>query len=101
MAVRPRRSTTGARSWASQEQPSSGRTAWPLGSGWFPAQVVGARDLVPENSPTAFLWERGKVTNLPSLTGSGGNATAINKHGVIVGSSPTGHGEDVHAVLWH
>jgi uncharacterized membrane protein len=51
-------------------------------------QVVGWRELVPMQSSTAFHWNRGTVTNLPSLTGNGGLATAINNRAEIVGSSP-------------
>ena len=65
-------------------------------------QIIGWRELVPMESWAPFLWDRGAVTNLPSLTGTGGVATAINNRGEIVGRSPVpddafGHG---HAVLW-
>jgi probable HAF family extracellular repeat protein len=65
-------------------------------------QIVGWRELVPLENAGAFLWDRGRVTDLPSLTGAGGVAHAINNRGVIVGRSPApgdpfGYG---HAVLW-
>ena len=36
-----------------------------------------------------FLWEAGVMTKLPTLGGTGSSAKAINRRGVIVGSSPT------------
>jgi uncharacterized membrane protein len=68
-------------------------------------QIVGWWELVvPMGCAGAYVWERGRVTSLPSLTGNGGSAAGINNRGEIVGVSPipndpdpTGNG---HAVLW-
>jgi probable HAF family extracellular repeat protein len=57
--------------------------------------VVGFTDL------GAFLWERGQLITLPSLTGSITSALDINESGQIVGLSATTPDEaNLHAVLW-
>ena len=65
-------------------------------------QIVGWRQPIPFESSEPFLWERGRVTTLESLTGTGGLPAAINNRGEIVGSSPV-PGDSfgiVHAVVW-
>jgi probable HAF family extracellular repeat protein len=62
-------------------------------------QIVGAWQ--DANSFGGFLWDHGRLTKLPTLTGGGGAAHDINNHGVIVGYSP--HPTDpfqTRAVLW-
>jgi probable HAF family extracellular repeat protein len=65
-------------------------------------QVVGWREPEPNVGGEPFLWERGRATILPTLTGEGGSAVAINHRGEIVGNAP--HPDDPfglgHAVLW-
>lgn len=61
-------------------------------------QIVGWRETVPMERWGAFLWERGRVTDLGDWT----TANAINDRGEIVGRGPfpndaTGLG---HAYLW-
>ena len=58
-------------------------------------QVVGDTNL------GAFLWQRGQLTTLPSLT-HGGTAYDINNRGVIVGTSASQEGmaPHYHAVMW-
>ena len=59
------------------------------------AAVVGFTDL------GAFLWERGRLTPLPSLAGTTTSALDINDRGQIVGlGATTPDGLNLHAVLW-
>jgi probable HAF family extracellular repeat protein len=65
-------------------------------------QIVGWKESVPWVSWGAFLWQRGRVTDLPSLTGVAGSAYAINDRGEIVGDSPIPDDSFgyTHAVRW-
>jgi probable HAF family extracellular repeat protein len=63
-------------------------------------QVVGWREFNDTGEVSAFLWERGRATNLVSLTGHGGFANDINDRGEVVGSAPNGELYVTHAVLW-
>jgi probable HAF family extracellular repeat protein len=49
----------------------------------------------------AFVWDRGRITRLPSLVGLA-SAVAINERGQVAGYSPTQEGIDphYHAVIW-
>ena len=47
----------------------------------------------------AFLWDKGTMTDLGTLGGTGSSASGINAAGTIVGNSTTSSGLD-HAALW-
>ena len=67
------------------------------------SQVVGWRQAEVDTAGQPFLWEDGRVTNLPVLTGGrGGSATDINDRGVITGNSPDPDNPDSlgQAVIW-
>jgi probable HAF family extracellular repeat protein len=64
-------------------------------------QVIGTREFNVTGEVNAYLWDQGRVTNLVSLTGHGGQAFDINDRIEIVGNSPTGGEYVTHAVLWH
>jgi probable HAF family extracellular repeat protein len=62
-------------------------------------QVVGY-NFVPEVSDYhAFIWEKGRLTDLGTLGGTASQAFAINRAGQIAGVSSIASGER-HAVLW-
>ncbi|NJD67858.1 MAG: hypothetical protein FIA90_04170, partial [candidate division NC10 bacterium] len=58
-----------------------------------------AGQVVGRMGTSAVLWQNGSVTNLGSLGGAGGWATAINNAGQVVGYSY--EQSDHHAFLWH
>jgi probable HAF family extracellular repeat protein len=67
--------------------------------------IVGVAVAHPERTERAFVWHDGKVTELQSLAGPRGlaSASAVNSRGQIVGGSSTGPGpsvSDYHAVRW-
>jgi probable HAF family extracellular repeat protein len=63
-------------------------------------QIVGWSDR-PDGSFGAFLWERGTMTALESLTGNGGQAEAINNRCQVAGSGQVPEDPMVtHAILW-
>ena len=48
----------------------------------------------------AFLWDKGKMTNLGTLGGPYSSGTAINRYGQITGQAYTTGGAQAHAFLW-
>lgn len=64
------------------------------------ATVVGALQAPKDMRFTrAFQWDKGSLTDLPTLGGKYAAAMAINRTGTIVGSAQTNSGA-FHAVLW-
>src|SRR5215211_2000108 len=65
-------------------------------------QVVGQSDVPSGAGHHAFLWEKGKMTDLGTLPGSSlSNALDINDRGQVVGSSTlASDSAPEHAVLW-
>ena len=61
-------------------------------------QVVGYRTTTKGNTH-AFLWEKGRMTDLGTLGGNESEAVSINEYNQIVGTSTTWNGQQ-HAVLW-
>src|SRR5207245_2453712 len=62
-------------------------------------QVVGEMVAADRMSASAFLWEKGVMTELPGLGGSQAAAVGINARGQIVGVAQTPGGE-LRAVMW-
>jgi probable HAF family extracellular repeat protein len=61
---------------------------------------VGSSTLTVPDETHAFLWEKGKMTDLGTLPGGDyGIAGSINDRGQVVGLSKTASGE-FHAFLW-
>jgi probable HAF family extracellular repeat protein len=50
--------------------------------------------------PTAWLWQNGVTTNLPTLGGTGSEAFAINDRGQIAGAAVGTNQGFIHAVIW-
>jgi probable HAF family extracellular repeat protein len=62
-------------------------------------QVVGSSDTKKERNH-AFLWSRGKMTNLGTLGGLGSEALGVNNSGQVVGSSWLRGGSNYDAFFW-
>jgi probable HAF family extracellular repeat protein len=62
-------------------------------------QVVGERGAVLDGPGRAFLWTRGKVSDLGTFGGPSSRAFGINDRGQVVGDATTGGGQ-THAFLW-
>jgi probable HAF family extracellular repeat protein len=54
---------------------------------------------VPAFDP--FVWRNGKMTDLGSLGGTQGHASAINNHGQVAGDSNLAGDQVQHAFFWH
>lgn len=63
------------------------------------AQVVGGAETA-NGFVHAFLWEKGKTTDLGTLGGVASIATGLNDRGQVVGISLTGGNRAVRAFLW-
>jgi probable HAF family extracellular repeat protein len=62
--------------------------------------IVGEANLVPNGRPQAFLWQAGKMQQLPNLPGGTiCNAQAINNSDAIVGTCDLANGT-AHGVIW-
>jgi probable HAF family extracellular repeat protein len=61
--------------------------------------VVGDSDVRPGPARHAFLWHRGKMTDLGTLGGRNSTATDVNNRGDVVGAGDRRDGS-THAVLW-
>ena len=61
------------------------------------AFVIGVRNT--ERGSEAIVWRKGSLTELPGLGGTHTSAAAVNRDGVVVGSSTLASGE-YRAVVW-
>jgi len=66
-------------------------------------QVVGFSDLTGDLTNHAFIWQRGVMTDLGTLTVGGDPCSAgfdINSKGQVIGRSTDCHGTTLHVFLW-
>lgn len=70
--------------------------------GWVEAKTTNHN--LPEPIIHAFLWRRGRFSDIGTLSGHGASADAINNKGKIAGTTDDGnggiHGLDPSAILW-
>jgi probable HAF family extracellular repeat protein len=70
---------------------------------FVPEAMSGTGDIVVGSNSVgvaqAFLWQRGTLTPLPGLGGSGSSALGVNRSGDVVGAAVLPSGAE-HAVVW-
>jgi len=77
-----------------------GQSVWPVGIN-NRDQVVGNLEPLSAGGSTAFLWQDGSYTLLPSPAGMSGYAVGVNESGTVLGYVVTADWSVIHAVVWN